>query len=49
MPCSCQNKDTSGKTTKNVFTVQSPSGKKTSFGNKNDADLYAARTGGKVL
>lgn len=50
MPCACNaNKDNGGKNNSNTTTVQSPSGKKTSFKSRADAELYAARVGGKII
>lgn len=48
MPCNCQ-KNSSDPKAKKTFTVESPSGKKTSFSKRPDAELYAARVGGKII
>lgn len=50
MACACNaNKDNGGKNNNSTFTVKSPSGKTTSFKNRGDAELYAARVGGKII
>ena len=48
MACACNKNKDAGNTAKSVTTVVSKAGTETSFGNRQDAELYASRTGGKI-
>jgi hypothetical protein len=48
MACACQGNKNAGNTAKSVTTVVSKTGTETSFGNRQDAELFASRTGGRI-